>query len=261
MKNKKIKKLIFEEVLKHFAKIVYETLTTHRFDNAKSIVQRIAKTYDVIVDSEEFSYNTISHKTDKFDDVVVKVIIPVHRDDITDDEYKGIEKWMRFIGYEFSRKYKNNFGAIVYEFIPFKQDAISYDSPAMTRYIYHICPNKVKDKIMKYGLIPKSKNTLYSYTERIHFFTANTPKKELKFMCFQLSANSENADGGYSLLTIDTHKIKNIDIYKDLTYEFGVYSNEPINKSAIVAVEDIEPIPWHEYVTYRDERDDYIEKL
>ena len=252
MKNEKIKKLIFEEVL--------ETLTTHRFDNAKSIVQRIAKTYDVIVDSEEFSYNTISHKTDKFDDVVVKVIIPVHRDDITDDEYKGIEKWMRFIGYEFSRKYIDGID-IIYEFIPFKQDAISYDSPAMTRYIYHICPNKVKDKIMKYGLIPKTKNTLYSYTERIHFFTANTPKKELRFMCFQLSINSENADGGYSLLTIDTHKIKNIDIYKDLTYEFGVYSNEPINKSAIVAVEDIEPIPWHEYVTYRDERDDYIEKL
>ena len=260
MKNKKIKKLIFEEVLKHFAKIVYETLTTHRFDNAKSIVQRIAKTYDVIVDSEEFSYNTISHKTDKFDDVVVKVIIPVHRDDITDDEYKGIEKWMRFIGYEFSRKYMDGVD-IIYEFIPFKQDAISYDSPAMTRYIYHICPNKVKDKIMKYGLIPKSKNTLYSYTERIHFFTANTPKKELKFMCFQLSANSENADGGYSLLTIDTHKIKNIDIYKDLTYEFGVYSNEPINKSAIVAVEDRESIPWHEYATHRYERDDYIEKL
>ena len=260
MKNKKIKKLIFEEVLKHFAKIVYETLTTHRFDNAKSIVQRIAKTYDVIVDSEEFSYNTISHKTDKFDDVVVKVIIPVHRDDITDDEYKGIEKWMRFIGYEFSRKYMDGVD-IIYEFIPFKQDAISYDSPAMTRYIYHICPNKVKDKIMKYGLIPKSKNTLYSYTERIHFFTANTPKKELKFMCFQLSANSENADGGYSLLTIDTHKIKNIDIYKDLTYEFGVYSNEPINKSAIVAVEDIEPIPWEEYVTYYNERKKYIDEL
>ena len=190
----------------------------------------------------------------------MKVIIPVHRDDITDDEYKGIEKWMRFIGYEFSRKYIDGID-IIYEFIPFKQDAISYDSPAMTRYIYHICPNKVKDKIMKYGLIPKTKNTLYSYTERIHFFTANTPKKELRFMCFQLSINSENADGGYSLLTIDTHKIKNIDIYKDLTYEFGVYSNEPINKSAIVAVEDIEPIPWHEYVTYRDERDDYIEKL
>ena len=249
MKNKKIKKLIFEDVLKHFAKIVYETLTTHRFKNAKSIVQRIAKTYDVIVDSEEFSYNTISHKTDKFDDVVVKVIIPMHRDDITDDEYKGIEKWMRFIGYEFSRKYKNNLGMIVYEFIPFKQDAISYDSPAMTRYIYHICPNKVKD------------NTLYSYTERIHFFTANTPKKELRFMCFQLSTNSENADGGYSLLTIDTHKIKNIDIYKDLTYEFGVYSNEPINKSAIVAVEDIEPIPWEEYVTYYNERKKYIDEL
>ena len=184
----------------------------------------------------------------------------MHRDDITDDEYKGIEKWMRFIGYEFSRKYIDGID-IIYEFIPFKQDAISYDSPAMTRYIYHICPNKVKDKIMKYGLIPKSKNTLYSYTERIHFFTANTPKKELKFMCFQLSSNSENADGGYSLLTIDTHKIKNIDIYKDLTYEFGVYSNEPINKSAIVAVEDIEPIPWEEYVTYYNERKKYIDEL
>ena len=137
MKNEKIKKLIFEEVLKHFSKIVYETLTTHRFKNAKSIVQRIAKTYDVIVDSEEFSYNTISHKTDKFDNVVVKVIIPVHRDDITDDEYKGIEKWMRFIGYEFSRKYMDGVD-IIYEFIPFKQDAISYDSPAMTRYISYL---------------------------------------------------------------------------------------------------------------------------
>jgi hypothetical protein len=37
--------------------------------------------------------------------------------------------------------------------------------------IYHISPMYYRDKILKYGLVPKSKNKLLIYPDRIYFFT------------------------------------------------------------------------------------------
>lgn len=68
------------------------------------------------------------------------------------------------------------------------------------KFLYHITNSKVVDKILKYGLQPKSHSKKSYHPERIYLFTSYTPINVLKNMMQQLN--------GDTLLKIDIQKFK-----------------------------------------------------
>lgn len=103
--------------------------------------------------------------------------------------------------------------------------------------LYHITHISNKDKIMRIGLCPYSKNGLFNYPSRIYFFKENTPKEALIKAAMALKRYSAKSfkDDRYCILKIDTNKLKdNIKFFADPNYEYGLYTLNNIPPSCII---------------------------
>ena len=76
------------------------------------------------------------------------------------------------------------------------------------QYVYHISPEVHKEKILKIGLAPKSRNEFFKYPPRIHFLYS---KNDVYNLMFQLETTSRRAgrraNKKYSLYQIDLTKL------------------------------------------------------
>jgi hypothetical protein len=96
--------------------------------------------------------------------------------------------------------------------------------------LYHCTPKIHLDKILKNGLYPKSKNKLSSHPPRV-FLCDNLNKTISLVKQFKYQSNL----GVWTILEIDTSKIKEFKIYIDPNYknEGGVYTMNNITPNAI----------------------------
>lgn len=123
-------------------------------------------------------------------------------------------------------------------FDPMQQDMISDILRSRCRFLYHWTPLYNYWHIMDKGLVPKSENSLFMYSERVHFLT------DIKNGMRTLSIGQELCDanklpknnGKYILLSIDLMEVPDIGFYYDPRMEGGVYSKEAIPASAISPV-------------------------
>lgn len=87
-------------------------------------------------------------------------------------------------------------------------------------YLYHTTDSKNLDKIMKYGLIPKTKNTRSFYPERIYL----SPNEE-----WMSSIRQELVgDKGGEYVNLRIENFKGLSLYKDLRFKGGFFTYDNI---------------------------------
>ena len=88
------------------------------------------------------------------------------------------------------------------------------------KYLYHTTNKKNLDKIMKNGLIPKTKNTRSFYPERVYLAP---DEKYLKTIKYQLENDKPDE---YVDLKIKNYK--ELSLYKDVRFKGGFYTYDTI---------------------------------
>lgn len=96
-------------------------------------------------------------------------------------------------------------------------------------YLYHTAPKKVMDKIMKYGLNPKSKNTVSFYPQRIYL---SPDEKSMSYIEPQLK--DKKVDEEYVKLRIKN--FEGLKLYKDLRFSGGFYTYDCIHPKYIEVI-------------------------
>lgn len=98
---------------------------------------------------------------------------------------------------------------------------------------YHVTPVRYIQKIAKYGLEPKSKNTFLDFPERVHLILADEGQYCAETMAAMLNAKSDvhRDDDKYAMFGVTTDGLENVKFYRDRNvpdfYAFFTYENIP----------------------------------
>lgn len=139
----------------------------------------------------------------------------------------------------------------------FKKIKIRYESKfddiiITPDFMYHITNTTYIDKILKIGLVPKSKNKLSNHPDRIYLCEKieNCEKlKNLMFMnddYYMTGINykpKNNKLKSYTILKVDMRGLDNIKVFKDPNYEdkgFYITKNIPKERLSIIKKLDIQ---------------------
>ncbi len=105
----------------------------------------------------------------------------------------------------------------------------------LPKYLYHLTFGSYIDKIMKIGLVPKSKNKLSKHLDRI--YVCSNKEDCIKLMPrMKALFNNKYIDDKWFIIEIDTSDL-NILLYKDPNYESGYYVIDNIKPSSIKIIE------------------------
>ena len=168
----------------------------------------------------------------------------IHKDDYYDIEYgkiayEELEQLINNLGYFISGKKETDLCIYIVIMPKFLYEVTSsvYESNGNDGILYHITPAKYKQKIEKYGLIPKHANyRLDNYPDRIYFYTKLQVNK-LDLLCKDLSSNTGISD--WLILKIDLKDRRSyIENDKSTMYRFF---EDPKAQNAVFTYENIDP--------------------
>lgn len=155
----------------------------------------------------------------------------------------NVKHRMETCGYFLCKRPQLMASGIVYQFEPKFSTDITHE--LVSGKLYHMTNKIYLKKIMKYGLTPRSKNSSYSYPDRIYLMRY-IDKQVINQLSNVRKARERNIIQGqnpeekneYVLLTIDTDRLSdNVRFYAD-PMSRGVFTYNNIPPSAIV---DIQP--------------------
>lgn len=119
----------------------------------------------------------------------------------------------------------------------------------ISNYLYHVSPLSLKDKILKYGLSPKSKSfkdgSELKHSDRVYLFNGYD-ECGIKLFLQQLGRKSIKFNSSlrelirtddFVVFKIDKSKIQNLQLYRDNNFK----SNDPKNPTAIYTYSNIPP--------------------
>lgn len=167
-----------------------------------------------------------------------KRIQVIYYNDYGNDE--SMQRAMRLCGYTSSKRLKRDGKYIEEIFIPINLPNLD-DIIRKYDFIIHVSPQYFKQKILKNGFVPKSINTMFSYTDRVFFFKGDTPFKEIIYQIMDFDNNNKKKYNNhiYTIYKIDTKKIpSNVHFHTDLTYPFGIYTTENVSPICIETYKD-----------------------
>ena len=141
-------------------------------------------------------------------------------------------------------------------FIPDFQEYVTERIIKENDYLFHISPARFKEKILKRGLCPQSKNSKYNYPPRIymsqhmrfanqtgttHVFTKKTGE-ELALALHSVKPDNEKKWTEYIIYRIDISKLKeNIRFsYDDDFFPLGIFTADNINPEALEIWDEID---------------------
>ena len=160
-----------------------------------------------------------------------------------DENQEMIDQDMRLCGYFPS--YIEKIGdkrEVQYE--PRRQNQIN-DIVQDEEYIYHLTQANKVQKILNIGLTPKTNNKKFVYPDRIYFFLHEPEYDECVSFARQFYASDmiqvglgkkkreDVYDGTYTLLRIDTEKVKYVDFSYDPNGDECIYTYDNIKPDAI----------------------------
>lgn len=108
-------------------------------------------------------------------------------------------------------------------------------------YIYHITPKVYKEKIMKNGFVPYSRNNSYNYPDRIYFMLGSNSPIDTIVLISQLSVVKYGVDdkSRYCAIRVDVKKIPNrVVFHQDINKRGAIWTTDNIPPSCIVATID-----------------------
>lgn len=170
------------------------------------------------------------------------------RKDFIEDEYKifltidknstkeeEIEKVLNNFGYYLAYKTKDDKYNTVFQFEPKFQNTFTGKEMMENEinFLLHVSPSYNKEKILKSGLCPKSKNNEFAYPGRIYCFIQGVSKQYIQIMINKLSAANKKHDEKYSLFKINLNGLEDIKFNIDFNAEYAVFTEENIPPSNI----------------------------
>lgn len=170
------------------------------------------------------------------------VIISIYLDDLSSEIDSLLINSFKACGYYLSatsnRIDDDGMSCVVYQFEPTFQTNIS--NPTIGRYLYHITTENAARKILKYGMSPsnRTKNG-FKYTNRNYFFTIYNEGLFEEYMdeAKKINIKGKNKfDYNFKVLTIDTDKTPNLELYTDPNFDnkIAVFTYNNIPPTAIV---------------------------
>lgn len=157
-----------------------------------------------------------------------------------EENFKLIDKSFDFCGYYFATVVNEFFVDevrwLTLQYEPKFQKDCSYNIRLSENHLYHITLNCYEQSILKNGLCPKSKNKLFSYPNRIYFVKGSCSDETLIRLTRMLNSGNNNIhnNGIYSIFDVDLNLIpKNIKIFYDNNYIFGLYITDNISPKCI----------------------------
>ena len=109
--------------------------------------------------------------------------------------------------------------------------------------LYHWTPSFCVDGILREGLIPSNKNSVFNYLPRTYLMEGNSTDAQRLYLGRLLcSANNDpNNNGQYALMVIDIEDLDDsIRFYYDPNSEIGIYTEQPISKDRIKVSEIVQ---------------------
>lgn len=147
---------------------------------------------------------------------------------------KEIDQYMNKYGYflSFEKEYLDNWREFYYDK---KFDEDMTEMVHKIEYIYHICPQKLKEKILKQGLTPhESKWKQFNYRHRCYFFLKND-----KLSNWASHFKFHKKDEPYMCLKIDVSMLpEDMKFYNDPKIENGVYTLQGVPPEAITIIRE-----------------------
>ena len=141
--------------------------------------------------------------------------------------------------------------AFDYIFEPKFNYDITEDIKNKISYLYHVSPEIYKDKILRQGFVPKSKNASFDYPDRVYLLLlTGNPINQAKNFALSLAQrvkwkedlSSPGEYPMYVLYAIDVSKLQQgTRIYRDPISKYGVYTFSNIPPDAIAGSMNINP--------------------
>ena len=224
-----------------------ETLTTFPLDKVENYIHKIENELNIIIKSEFKNDVPNSLKnTTQFDDKQLDII---KRDysDFTEEEKIKLSDKLQLIGFKYLISYKDNYEVEHMFYTPNMQNTIDLFKFNDMKYLYHICPNYVVDKIQKNGFTPKAKNSVFIYDPRIHFVYGFVGIDILRMLAYELDMKNTSKGNKHEYSVIKIKIPETIKFYKDFEYNYGVYTKENIDPSYIVDIKTLPNMSFNEY--------------
>lgn len=158
------------------------------------------------------------------------------------DVVKKIKDVLDVCGYYNSMAIPINREYLDLHFLPKYRKENEIDVKSIYPVLYHVTKTKRVDKILKQGLVPKSKNDAFNYPDRIHLMIGPRNPMIVKSFGWSLySKSKDKSDSKYTILEIDTSKLPdNIKFYGDPDYAKGLYTLDNIPPECITATENFD---------------------
>ena len=161
-----------------------------------------------------------------------------------------IDRDMALCGYFPSFVEKNN-GQRTIQYEPRHQNKVN-DAVQDEEYIYHLTQTNKVNKILNIGLTPKANNKKFVYPDRVYFFLHEPETDDCLCLMeqfyneemrkFRRGETDKVYGGTYTLLRVDTEKLKGTDFSYDPNAQESVYTYDNIPPDAIEVDREIEQV-------------------
>lgn len=223
--------------------ILNETLVTHNIDLTYRNVKTELSLFGYNFSIEKTLNNVIELTLHSFDIEYIKTIIN-HIDSLLIDRHGWFPSKMilyNLKGMETIRIYDEDY--LIENIKKIKEFTIIYESKYDIEInspvkLYHLSIKQYESKVLKMGLIPKSKSKLSKHLDRIYLCNdinhcySLIPKMKANYMFKSKRINSD-----WIIYEIDNSDL-NITLYKDPNYEFGYYTINNIKKDKIKIIDE-----------------------
>ena len=107
--------------------------------------------------------------------------------------------------------------------------------------LVHITPNYYLEKIKRQGFVPRARNNVFNYPDRIYFLRASLPDMTILNMARRLIVTNDNLthDYVYNFIWIDLSKISDdVKFYFDPNAENSIYTTDNIKPNSICDIQE-----------------------
>lgn len=173
-----------------------------------------------------------------FDNTIVYLGVIILEKGASQNVIGEIKHYMQTFGYFECVKPKYVEEKIVLVFEPHFSKDISKEIRDKYKILYHATPAIYVNKILKNGLVPKSKNTLFFYPSRVYCMRGNNLSDEriklLKNVQTQRGIKTHHDNNEYTILSISVSKIpQNVKFYADPMAPHAIFTHDNIPPQAI----------------------------
>lgn len=203
-------------------------IMTHDINSAKNIICRKFN-----LRPQQFCITSRS-----FDNTIVNLGVIILEKGSSQSVIGEIKHYMQTLGYFECVKPKYVEEKIVLIFEPHFSKDISNEIRDKYKILYHATLTIYVNKILKNGLVPKSKNTLFFYPSRVYCMRGNDLSDEqvklLKNVQVQRGAKTHHDNNEYTILSISVSKIpQNVKFYADPMAPHAIFTHDNIPPQAI----------------------------